>query len=272
MQLLGLVALVGAIAVPNLGGEGGIQSLVSDEKPPSVASHVPKQAFTCVTGTTPTYGLTSEDCAYMASIGFAGLGRNSLTNNGLIWIGTDGPNVFTFINGAGYPIILIMWYAAPLDYQASFMNIRIPQISYSLPQTGDAVAISMVNDIAGAWAALEDYRTPLSSFGQIYNTFGEFSTGASATTDVSRLVNMGGSQMTIKTPAGCLSNLNTCAYECITGNSCGKTGTYQLVNCEGPGAEVGRDKDGNPTGGCQGWNYGGKIDVVFSKSSLYFLS
>ncbi|KAK4220615.1 hypothetical protein QBC38DRAFT_462401 [Podospora fimiseda] len=222
-------------------------------------------------------GLSLDDCNYMASIGMFGQGKNPLANNGRIWIGTDGPNTFTFINGGGGSLTLVMWYADLNDDQASFMNVRQPEISYSLPNTGSAVEVSVGNGVPGGWTVLYDHVTELNQYGQISNTFGEFSSGSWATVDVSRLVNMSGDPMTIRVYTGepattkglkpvCVSDLNTCAYACrVYGeNSCGETGSYDLIGCGGPNAVKSTDLHGNPNGGCQGWSFGGHIEVVIT--------
>ncbi|KAK0713970.1 hypothetical protein B0T26DRAFT_381702 [Lasiosphaeria miniovina] len=214
----------------------------------------------------PVFGLDSVDCEYMASIGMLGQGFNAQDENGRIWIGSQGPNRFTFVNAAGVPITLIVWYMAPYDDQASFMNARAPDISYSLPTTGSAVEVSLANGVPGAWSALYNHSTTLSPYGQINNTFGEFSTGSYATIDLSRLVNMRGDQMTVIVSGGCVSNMATCVYTCVSegDNSCGAAGTYNLLNCVGPNAVQYIDPEGNPTGGCQGWSFGGDIQIVMT--------
>jgi len=211
-------------------------------------------------------GLKLEDCQYMASIGMLAQGENAQSgNNRDIWIGMDGPNVLTFISGATVPIILVLWYRAAHDDQASFMNARSPRITYSLPTRGNAIAISMDNGVPGAWAALYNRSTSLTQYGQIDNTFGEFSTGTFATIDVSRLVNMSGNPMTIKVSSGCVSDMEKCVYACDKGIvSCGDPGTYALLQCEGKNAVKSVDADGNPTGGCQGWSNGGHVDIVMT--------
>ncbi|KAK0625463.1 hypothetical protein B0T17DRAFT_508451 [Bombardia bombarda] len=215
---------------------------------------------------TLVYGLNADDCAYMAAIGMAGQGENSLTDNGLMWIGSDGPNTFTFVNAAGMPITLIMWRTSAMDNQAAFMNARPPLISYSLPTTGSAIEISIDNSISGGWSSLYNHETTLTQYGQVSNTFGEFSTGTFATVDVSSLVNMSGNPMTIVVDSGCVSDMNTCVYKCNaeTENMCGASRSYSLLNCAGHNAVVSNDQFGNPTGGCQGWTYGGHIDVIMT--------
>ncbi|KAK3384874.1 hypothetical protein B0H63DRAFT_172621 [Podospora didyma] len=221
----------------------------------------------------PAPGLLAEDCDYMSAIGMKGQGVNNQTNNGRIWTGTDGPNLFTFVNAAqpgddDRSVILIVWYMAPTDgYQASFMNARVPDISYSLPKRGDAITISMANGVAGGWSALYNHKTKLSAYGQINNTFGEFSTGDYATIDISRLVNMAGDAMTVEVPGGCVSDMTRCVYVCNSPavNSCGDAGTYDLLKCDGFNAVQHKDpSSGEPTGGCQGWSFGGQIKVFLS--------
>jgi hypothetical protein len=153
----------------------------------------------------------------------------------------------------------------PNDYQSSFMNVRLPQISYSLGDL-ETVTISAANDISGGWAGLYNEITTLSQYGQIYNTWGEFTTGSYATVDVTREVNMAGNGMSINLDSGCISNLDTCSFQCVSGNTCGDSGTYSLVNCapaSQPGATYGVDGKGNPSGGCQGFSNGGHMDVTF---------
>lgn len=222
-----------------------------------------KRSFDC---SSPVSGLTQADCQHMSDIGMAGQGYNSYTDNGQIWIGNDGPNTFTFQNlGGGVPVTIIIWNNPPNDYQSSFVNVRLPQISYSLGDT-ESVNISVANDVSGGWAGLYNELTTLSQYGQINNTWGEFTTGNYATVDVSREINMAGNGMSINLDSGCISNLDTCSFQCPSGNTCGESGTYTLVNCDPgsqPGATYGTDANGNPSGGCQGFTNGGHMNVTF---------
>jgi hypothetical protein len=227
-----------------------------------------KRSFSCSSLVT---GLSSADCQWMSSIGMAGQGTNAVSNNGNIWIGGDGPNTFTFTNQASspsaVPVTLILWDNPANDYQSSFMNVRTPKISYSLPNVGNSVTISLANGVSGGWAALNNRATTLSQYGQIYNTWGEFTTGSYATVDVTRLVNMGGNTMSVKVSTGCVSNMNTCVFTCNSGNTCGDSGSYSLLNCAAgsqPGASYGV-YDGNPSGGCQGWSNGGHLDISLGR-------
>lgn len=192
-------------------------------------------------------------------------GVNSFSNNGLIWIGNDGPNTFTFINMAGgVDVTIIIWYQT--DFGSSFFagpDGRQPMISYSF---GDLqqVTISMANGVSGGFAGLYNDITILTPDGQIFNTWGEFTTGQSGTVDVSRLVNMGGNGMSINLDSGCISNLDTCVYQCNNGqNTCYLDNTYTMVNTNTPNCNEGFDAKGNPTGGCQGFSNGGHMSVTF---------
>ncbi|KAK1833455.1 hypothetical protein QBC39DRAFT_46941 [Podospora conica] len=215
-------------------------------------------------------GLSLEDCEHMASIGMFSQGDNSFAEeedpHGT-WIGDDGPNTFCFINKAGVPLTIVLWNMGPDDDQASFMNVRAPKITYSLPSSGDSVIVSLANGVAGGFSAIWDRTTTLSQWGMIDNTMGEFSTGAYATIDVSRLVNMSGNSMTVFVQGGCVASMSRCVYQCsgADSESCGDAGTYELVGCWGlPNAVSSVDKYGNPTGGCQGWSYGGHVDIVLT--------
>jgi len=204
----------------------------------------------------------------MSNIGMSAQGINDFSNNGLIWIGNDGPNTFTFINMAGDPgpvdVTLIIWYmASPTDNGASFVSARQPYVSYSLSDLQE-ITISMANGVSGGWAGLYNDITILTPFGQIFNTWGEFTTGSFGTVDVSREVNMGGNGMSINLDSGCVSNLVTCVFQCNNGqNTCGGSGTYSLINTNTPNCFESFDVNGNPGGGCQGFSNGGHMDVTF---------
>lgn len=200
----------------------------------------------------------------MSQIGMAGQGTNARTSSGhSIWLGSSGPNLFKFYNKASpaVPIILILWDNPAGDYQSSFMNVRTPKISYSIP-AGGVVTISLTNGVSGGWTALYNHKTTLSQYGQIYNTWGEFTTGNSATVDISREIHMAGNSIDAKVTTGCTANMNTCAFVCKSGDTCGTSGSYNLVGCTGKNAAYGT-YNGNPSGGCQGWSNGGQIDASF---------
>ncbi|KAG9256201.1 uncharacterized protein F5Z01DRAFT_498460 [Emericellopsis atlantica] len=215
----------------------------------------------------PVAGLSFEDCLHMNNIGMAGMGDNPFWNNGYIWIGDDGSNRFRFTNTGGVPRTLILWDFADGDYQSSFMNVRRPKISYSLPSSGSSVTISVGSGISLGYATLNNRQTTLSRWGQIFNTWGEATTGngwpGSATIDVSRLVNMNGNPQSVRV-AGCLADMEWCSFQCKNGLSeCGESGSYDLLRCT---PDVNPDSgtgwvNGNPEGGCYGWDNGGDIYI-----------
>lgn len=202
----------------------------------------------------------------MSAIGMYAQGVNSYSNNGQIWIGSDGPNIFTFTANAGVDVNLIFWANPTGDYSSSFMNIRQPQISYSLAE-GQQLTVSMANGLSGAGAGLYNDVTPLTPYGQIDNTWGEVTTGAYGTVDVSREVNMGGNGMSITLhDSGCVSDMNTCVFQCRSANTCGDSGSYTLVNCAAgsqSGATFGL-YGADPSGGCQGFSNRGQMSVSFT--------
>ncbi|RAL58716.1 hypothetical protein DID88_003073 [Monilinia fructigena] len=191
--------------------------------------------------------------------------KNAKASNGGVWIGNQGPNTFAFTNSAAAPVTVIIWTQAAGDYQSSFMNARKPQVFTLLIRRSNRYNIHGKWSVSGGWAGLYNGKTTLSQYGQIYNTWGEFTTGAYATVDVSREVNMGGNAMSIQVD-GCTSNMSKCVFKCKKGNTCGEAGTYFLSNCAAgsqKGATFGLAY-GQPSGGCQGFNNGGKVSVTFS--------
>ncbi|KHN93932.1 putative effector 5 [Metarhizium album ARSEF 1941] len=217
----------------------------------------------------PADGLTQDDCEYMSSIGMAGQGVNakSPAPNINIWIGDQGPSKLIFTNAGSEPVIVIVWDFPKGDYQASFMNARRPKVSFSLPKHGDSVSVSMGNGVSGGWSALVNRKTRLSANGQIDNTWGEFTSGEHATVDISRLINMSGSHMVARTKGGCTTGMDKCVFLCKAGNTCWEAGSYILDKC-GPGSQPGANYgvlNGNPEGGCQGWENGGHVNVELGK-------
>lgn len=223
-----------------------------------------ERSFSC---DSPVSGLSVADCEWMSQIGMYAQGINDYSDNGLIWIGNNGPNIFSFGNIASEPINVIVWYQDdnPINYDASFMNVEQPYISYSLA-VGTTIEISMANGVSGGFAAIHQGITTLSQYGQIYQTWGEFTSGNYATIDISREVNMDGDTIDILVSGGCQLENTKCAYVCYSGNTCGTAGSYELLDCL-PGSQpnaAGAFVDGEWTGGCQGWSNSGLILAAFS--------
>lgn len=201
-------------------------------------------------------GLSRDDCNRMANIDMAGQGQNAkeATEKG-IWVGKNGHTKFAFKNKSKGRVTLIVWSKASGDFQSSFMNALKPQVSWSLaPDQG--LTVSLNAGVSGGFAGLYENNTTLSQWGQIFQTWGEFTTGKWATVNVSRLVRMDGNPLSIRTPIGCVTDMDKCVFVCKDSkNTCGERDTYQLKNC-GPGSQPGAnygEKFGQPEGGCQGF-------------------
>ncbi len=221
----------------------------------------PKRGNSC---SNVVQGLLREDCEYMSSMGVSEMGLNEFGNNGRIWIGDDGPNELTFSNRAASPIIVLIWQS--VGYDSSFVHAVQPYVTYSLPNTGDSVVISVGDTISGAFAALYDRTTTLTQYGQVYNTWGEFTSGQYATINVSREPNMSGNRIEILSGGGCVSNMDRCVFKCHSGNQCGKEFEYYLQDCDALSQDGNPHLgyvNGQPEGGCGGWENGGKVQIDF---------
>jgi hypothetical protein len=167
---------------------------------------------------------------------------NSKTNNGGIWIGSDGEYTNEFTNKASESIVVVIWGA-----DGSWVNTKPPQVAIPLAP-GASATVSFADGVSGAWAGIYGDTTMVN--GQISNTWGEFTFKKPYTTyDVSREVNMSGKGMSISGPS-CVSDMDRCVFKCDSGNTC-MTG-YSLVNCatgSQKGAQYGT-YGGAASGGC----------------------
>jgi hypothetical protein len=182
---------------------------------------------------------------------------NSRSNNGGIWIGSDGPYTNEFHNTASEAIVVVVW-----GVKGSWVNAVAPQVAISLGP-GAKETVSFANGQSGAWAGVYSDTTLVN--GQISNTWGEFTfSNPYSTVDVSREVNMNGHGMSIVTP-NCVSDMKTCVFQCTGGeSSCWLN--YELVNCANgsqQGAQFGTDA-GAPSGGCGGMGATANIKTTFS--------
>ncbi|KAI0022979.1 hypothetical protein F4780DRAFT_730939 [Xylariomycetidae sp. FL0641] len=205
----------------------------------------------------------------MQKIGMAYQGENSKANNGKVWIGDDGPNKFTYTNKANVPVTLVLWVTPTGDYEAAFMNVRRAAVTYSM-KPDESITLSLANGISGAWAYLFNEKTILSN-GYVFESWGEYTTGAYATVDHSMLPNTKGNPQTITVKdTGCVSDSTRCYFACIDESveSCGYgKGEVKLVNCDPssqPGANYGLF-GGEPQGGCTGFSNGGEVDIVIGQ-------
>ena len=201
--------------------------------------------------------LSATSSALLARIGLYNVGANAVSRNGVVWLGGDGPYVNDFINASGHEIILVLWSVA-----GSWVNAIKPLLTVTIPARA-AQTVSFANGASGAWAPIYA-NTEMSQWGQIAETWGEFTfNGSYSTVDVSRQVNMQGHPMTIFGGV-CTSDFGRCVFQCKGGVSSCLTG-YELFNCEAgsqPGAQIGR-YDGADTGGCSGMKDTAKLTTTF---------
>lgn len=139
--------------------------------------HAPRSLVKRMSCSSLVGGLLREDCSWLASIGVYSQGINSYSNNGIIWIGSDGPNLFHLGNTGSTPITAVVWHqpTVPIDYKATFMAARQPYVTISIA-AGKTVTISVANGISGAMAGVKRGKTALTQWGQIDQTWMEFST------------------------------------------------------------------------------------------------
>ena len=199
--------------------------------------------------------LSAVDEAKAIALGLKAIGTNSKTNNGAIWIGSDGPYTNEFSNTSGEDLILVCWGS-----QGSWVNAVVPLITVSIP-SGGKTTLSFANGNSGACAAI--YSDTELVDGQICNSWLEHTYGPSGVLDVSREVNMNGHPIEAVGPS-CTTNMETCVFVCDSGDSC-LTG-YSLKNCANgsqAGATYGQ-YDGADSGGCGGLGNGAPIKTCFS--------
>jgi len=181
------------------------------------------------------------DISRLKTIGFAANGQNANSNNGQCWLGSDGPNVNTLKNAASVPVIAVVW-----GNQGSWMTGGTPPLITVGLAPGASQAVSCA-DISGGIAGVYP-DTKLTPFGQIQQTWEEFTFGSWGTVDISREVYMGGNPLSV-VGSKCAANMNQCVFTCKNGAStCFEAGTYQINNC---GADVGGQQDAAMmNGGC----------------------
>jgi len=123
--------------------------------------------------------LTSTDSAKLTGMyQLKDVGTNSMTSNGNVWIGSDGPYTNEFSNNSGESIILVVW-----GDKASWVNANTPYITVSMASKA-SITLSFANRVIGAWSTMNSSTQMVN--GQISNTWGEFTMSSSyGTYDVS---------------------------------------------------------------------------------------
>jgi len=236
-------------AVPYNGGASPTTSPAASSPTPSVVVPAPVANNVVPSAAAPSPSTAAStgtlDLSKLTSLGFKALGLNAQASNGNCWIGSDGPNVHTITNSYSSPIAVV-WWGGSGSYAVSFMTSGIAPLVTAALNPGSSMTVSCQNGVSGGFAAVYP-DTTLTSFGQIGNTWGEFTTGQYGTYDVSREVFMGGHPMSISSSA-CTADMNSCVFTCTNGAStCGAAGTYQINNCSGPGKQTSAD---GMNGGC----------------------
>jgi hypothetical protein len=191
----------------------------------AAAASVPSAVAAPLAGVKSTAsGFTTDVTSRLTSLGFLSTAVNAVANNGGCWIGSDGPNTNLVKNGASESIVVVVW--GPMGSWMTNPSMQ-PSISVGLAP-GQSVTISC-GDVTGGMAAIYG-NTKLSPFGQIDQTWVEFTFGQYGTVDVSREVNMSGNPVSVVGDK-CTTDMNTCVFTCLAGNTCMTLGSYKLNNC-----------------------------------------
>jgi len=101
--------------------------------------------------------------------------------------------------------------------------------------------------MAAVYSDMISSGSVISPYGQVDNTWVEFTYGTWGTYDVSREINMSGRPITVTGPS-CTASMSQCVFTCFSGNTCGAAGTYQLQNCNA--ANGGGSDAAAMNGGC----------------------
>jgi len=178
---------------------------------------------------------------------------------------------FQFINEASEDITVVVWSpkAGEDQYISQEVNVQQPDITFTV-KPGKWLMVNIDasqgnnGQVNGAFSMIhKSNNSPLSSgMGSINNTWGEFNVAkAFSTFDVSRLPNMSGSDLVMKSfsaynaeKAACVSNMENVTYVCNNPdhNSCWEYKDVSLINCPTGTANTTCNEQANQ-GGCAGW-------------------
>ncbi|MCJ1287636.1 hypothetical protein MMC26_006988 [Xylographa opegraphella] len=193
------------------------------------------------------FGTLYEDqVTTLASLSVKGnVGVNAFAQDvpgsGGVWLGDDGDYVNEFSNASNEPVILVVWGPA-----GSWINNVQPLITLNI-SPGSSRNVSFATGTSGAFSAIYSDTTLVN--GQVYNTWGEYTHSLYGVVDVSMEVNMSGHPMSIHNGNECVTDMEQCVFQCVSGNSCWLE--YVLQNCASQkGAQDGTDSFGKPSGGC----------------------
>jgi hypothetical protein len=230
-------ALVGANPV-GAAATGAVASSTASTAAATPAANAP------TTNSNAVAAAASVSTSSLLSLGFNALGLNAVANNGQCWLGSDGPNVNTLVNGASSSIIAVVWGAA-----GSWMTGATPPLITIALAPGQSQAVSC-GSVSGGIAAIYP-GTTLTPYGQIQNSWVEFTWGSYGTFDVSREVYMNGNPVSVK-GSTCTADFGNCVFVCNSGTTCFAAGTYTLQNCSpanGGGSDAAAMNGGCTVGG-----------------------
>ncbi|KAF2713882.1 hypothetical protein K504DRAFT_424894 [Pleomassaria siparia CBS 279.74] len=233
--------------------------------PATSATPTPAPTSTSTSATTLSLGglvsdLTVGVDSIISSLGLKGLGVNSLTNNGGIWIGDDSAWKAEFTNDASEHAVVFCWQSN--GFSGMSLNVNLPAVSVGLKQ-GEKVVVSFAENVPSSCSVAYP-STKLALFGGIDNTWFEATFGSSGAFDISRNVNMNGNNISAK-GSKCTSNMDTCVFKCqdASASSC-ETG-YTLAAMDAPGCGGGYDTVmAGVGGGCSMGATGETVKVTLS--------
>jgi hypothetical protein len=204
--------------------------------------------------------LVSAGAALVSKIGCK-TGVNAVSNNGGIWLGKDSDWRMEVTNAGSSDGAYICWQSN--GFTGMIVSQNAPAIAVGL-KPGQTVSISFAPNVPSSCAPITS-NSAMSMFGGVAETWGEVTFGNFGAFDVSRNVNMHGSNLSMK-GSKCVSDMDTCVFKCKdSGASSCETG-YDLYNCgAGSGGGGGYDPVMQGTGGgCAMGQSGEVIQVSFS--------
>jgi len=195
-------------------------------------------------------------------------GKNDRSPNGGIWLGPSDWSA-NFHNAGDKPVWLACW--TENKFTGMTINVNQPYILAKIP-VGDNQTVSFTPKVAAACAPMYP-NTPLANFGGVFNPWFEANFGPTdgsfvGTFDVSKNTRMRGDSIEA-VGSKCVSDMNTCVYECAdkSVDSCEKG--YELKNCHaGNGGGGGYDVVMQGVGGgCSMGATSEKIEVTFRNTA-----
>lgn len=207
-----------------------------------------------------------EDFCKKKGIGMPG--KNEKKPNGGIWLG-DSDWTANFKNGGNKDVWLACWTEG--GFTGMTINVNQPWILAKIP-VGKDLLVSFAPKVASACAPMYP-DTPLANFGGVFNPWFEANFGPTdgsfvGTFDVSKNTRMNGDNISA-VGSKCVSDMNTCVYECKDKSVDSCTYGYELKNCQasnggGQGYDVVMQGVG---GGCNMGATSEHIEVTFSNKN-----